>query len=412
MTKLQELGHEIKGLHAQVRAIHDEVDAKQNGEPTNDQITQVKDLNKTIEELEAKATQTREWQVSGEKSAEQAHVFAGGSAGQAQAKQIETLGELVAKDPAFAEFIGKGFGTRKANFGSSPGVEVGIKTLLTGASATSAGALIVNDRTNIVDAGVSYRPLRIMDLITVGMTDSDTVEFVRQGTHTNASAGVAEATATGNGSGSKPESAMALEVVTSAVKTIAHFLPATRQALADASQLRTLIDTFLRYGLMEELEDQIMTGAGGSDITGIDNSSPNTQAWDTDILTTIRKGRTQVVTEGRAVPTAIALNPSDWQTIDLLQDNEARYYFGGPSQMGTPRLWGLPVVESEAVTAGYGYVADWRLAALWMRQNATIYVSDSHADFFTRNMIAILAELRAAFSLIRPLAMVKCDLTA
>lgn len=410
MTKLQELGREIDGLKAQVRAIHDEVDAKQNGEPTKDQVTQVKDLNKTIEELEAKAVATREWQVSGEKAAEKAHLFAGGPGGQAQAKQIETLGELVAKDEAFAEFIGKGFGNRKAQFGASPGVEVGVKTLLTGASSTSAGALIVNDRTNIVDAGVSYRPLRIMDLITVGTTDSDTVEYVRQGSHTNSADGVAEATATGDGSGSKPESAMALEVVTAAVKTIAHFLPATRQALADASQLRTLIDTFLRYGLMEELEDQIMTGAGGADITGIDNSSPNTQAFDTDILTTIRKGRTQVVTEGRATPTAIVLHPTDWQTIDLLQDNEARYYFGGPSQMGAPRLWGLPVVESEAVTQGYGYVADWRLAALWMRQNATIYVSDSHSDFFTRNMIAILAELRAAFSLIRPLAMVKCTL--
>jgi HK97 family phage major capsid protein len=408
MTKLQELGHQINSLKTEVKSIHDEVDAKQNGEPTNDQVVKVKDLNKRIEELEAKATETREWQTSQEKATEQHH-FAGKS--EAAQKTAESLADMVMKNDEFAAFLEKGYGRSKAQFGVSPMMPVDVKTLITGASSTSAGALIVNDRTNIVDPGVSFRPLRLMDIITVGRTNSDTVEYVRQGTHTNAADGVAEATATGNGSGSKPESAMALEVVTAAVKTIAHFLPATRQALADASQMRTLIDQFLRYGLMEEIEDQIIDGAGGSDITGIDNLSPNTQAFDTDLLTTTRKGRTQVVTEGRAQPTAFVMNPTDWQTFDLLQDNEARYFFGGPSAMGNPRLWGLPVVESEAVTAGSVYVADWRLCALWLRQDATIYVSDSHADFFTRNMIAILAELRAAFSLIRPLAMVKCSLS-
>jgi len=258
---------------------------------------------------------------------------------------------------------------------------------------------------------VSYRPLRITDLITVGSTTSDSVGYVRQGTHTNAAAGVGEATATGDGSGSKPESAMALQAVSVPVATIAHFLPATRAALADAGQLRTLIDGWLRYGLLEELEDQIFTGAGGDDLTGIDNASPNTQAWSSDIFETIRKGITQVGTEGRARPTAVVMNPADWETADLTIDNEARYYYGGPSQLGTPRLWGLPVVESLGCPTGYGYVADWRLCALWVRQEAQILVSDSHADFFTRNMIAILAEMRAAFSLIRPLAMVKCDLT-
>jgi HK97 family phage major capsid protein len=412
MTKLQQLGHEIKGLNDQVRQIHDEVDAKQNGEATTEQVTQVKDLNKRIEELEAKASQTREWETSRERSEEKhAHQFTG-ERGEAREKAAQTLADCVLKDAAFADFMAKGFGSSRAQFGASPSATVDVKTLITGASSTSGGALIVNDRTNIVDQGVSYRPLRLMDLITIGNTGSDTVEYVRQGTHTNAAAGVAEATATGNGSGSKPESAMALSVVQESVKIIAHFLPATRMALADASQLRMLIDNFLRYGLMEELEDQMITGAGGNDLTGVRNASPNTQAWDTDLLTTTRKGRTQVVTEGRATPTAWVMNPLDWQTFDLLQDNEARYFFGGPSVLGQPRLWGLPVVEVEAMTQGYAYVADWRLAALWMRQDAQILVSDSHADFFTRNLIAILAELRAAFGIIRPLAFVECDLTA
>jgi len=39
-------------------------------------------------------------------------------------------------------------------------------------------------------------------------------------------------------------------------------------------------------------------------------------------------------------------------------------------------------------------------------------VSDSHSDFFVRNLVAILGELRAAFAVIRPSAFVEVDLTA
>jgi HK97 family phage major capsid protein len=106
------------------------------------------------------------------------------------------------------------------------------------------------------------------------------------------------------------------------------------------------------------------------------------------------------------------LNPTDWETIDLLQDNEARYYYGGPSELGMPRLWGLPVVEEEAQPVGFGWVGDFKKAVLWDREQATMSVTDSHSDFFVRNLVAILGELRAAFGVIRPAAFVEMDLTA
>ena len=43
---------------------------------------------------------------------------------------------------------------------------------------------------------------------------------------------------------------------------------------------------------------------------------------------------------------------------------------------------------------------------LWDRQQATISMTDSHDDWFIRNLIAILAEMRAAMGLIRPNAFV------
>jgi hypothetical protein len=49
---------------------------------------------------------------------------------------------------------------------------------------------------------------------------------------------------------------------------------------------------------------------------------------------------------------------------------------------------------------------------LWDREQAMISVSDSHADFFIRNLVAILCELRAAMGIIRPTAFVEIDLTS
>jgi HK97 family phage major capsid protein len=75
-------------------------------------------------------------------------------------------------------------------------------------------------------------------------------------------------------------------------------------------------------------------------------------------------------------------------------------------------LWGLPRVESEYVPAGTGIVADWRSAVLLDREQSSIQVSDSHADFFVRNLVAFLAELRAAFFVRRPTAFCTFDVAA
>lgn len=333
-----------------------------------------------------------------------------------------SLGQRFVQSDEWQEFMAKvapnGF-SDKQKFGASPAVQFASllaprATLLTGASDTSGGAFVVNDvYPGLFPQGLQ-RPLTIRDIVTNGTTGSDTVEFVKLTAQTNAAAPTAEATATAGASGTKPESALTLAKVTETVKTIAHWIPATKRALSDAGQLRTLIDGFLRYGLEEELEDQMIAGDGtGENFTGISNiSGVQAAAWDTDLFTTTRKARTLIRTVGRAIPTAYVFHPNDWQTIDLLQDNEARFYGAGPFGLSPARLWGLPVVESEGATEGVGYVGDFRKCVLWDREQASIQVSDSHSDFFIRNMVAILAELRAAFGCVQPNALAEIDLTA
>ena len=332
----------------------------------------------------------------------------------------ETLGQAFAKSHQLGALLKQYPGGRIPDRSVISSQPFGAKTLITGASDTSGGALVTNDYLGLqVGLDLFQRPLTVRSLVTNGTTSSDTVEYVRVTSTTNNASPVAESTATADpgtmnaAGGVKPESAMALAKVTETVRTIAHWLPATTRALSDAGQIRTLIDTFLRYGLEEELEDQMINGAGtGENFSGIGTvSGTQSQAWDTNVLTTTRKAKTLVRTVGRSVPTAYVMNPADWQTIDLLQDNENRYYFGGPARVGFPVLWGLPVIESEAVAEGTAYVGDWRKAVLWDREQASITVSNSHANFFIRNMVAILAEMRAAFGVIQPSAFVEIDMS-
>jgi HK97 family phage major capsid protein len=307
----------------------------------------------------------------------------------------------------------------------------GVKALLTGASDTSAGALVTADSLGLRDGGTFQRPLTARSLVTNGTTQSDAVEYARVTGFTNGAAPTAEATSEaviGDGTGGtttavlggrKPKSSLTLEKVTATVKTVAHWLPATKRSLSDASQIRTMIDNFLTYGLEEELEDQIINGDGtGEDFEGVlEVSGIQAQAWDTNLLVTTRKAKTKVRTVGRATATAYLFNPADNERIDLLRDDAGgagtgSFLFGSPAGNQLQTLWGLPRVESEAVPSGVGIVADWRQAVLWDREQAAIQVSDAHEDYFVRNLVAILAEMRAAFGIMRPKAFVTIDLTA
>lgn len=289
-----------------------------------------------------------------------------------------------------------------------------LKELITGASDASAGAFVETDYTRIYEALGRY-PLTLFDLISRRTTTSDLVHFVRQTTQVQEAAGVPEANvttysgATGEISGLKPEGVSRWEPVTTPVETIAVWIPATKRALADVAQLRGLIDQELRDDCLEELEQQMINGTGiGGQLTGLANTAGVlAQAWNVNLLTTTRQAITTLLVTGRQTPTAWLIHPQDWETVDLLQDAQNRYYWQGPRGTGPAQLWGVPVVQCQSLTQGTGYLGNWRKMVLWDREEATITVSDSHEDFFIRNMVAILCELRAALGVIRPSAFVE-----
>lgn len=328
----------------------------------------------------------------------------------------DSIGKLFVESPEYKALLAQAPGGKFGQKQRVNGSPVGYKALITGASDTSAGAFVREDWIGLqVGFEALRRPNVLRNHVTVMTTDSDTVEYARITGFTNSAAPVPEATASSGTSGTKPESGFTTQTVTAVVKTIANWLPVTKRALSDARQIRMMIDAFLLANLEETLDTQMISGDGvGENFLGLANTSGvQTQAWDTNIFRTLRKAKTKVRLIGRRNPTAYLLNPLDMETADLEQDGEGRYYLGGPTggSDNTP-LWRLPVVESEATPQGVGYVGDWRLAVIWDREESSVTATDSHENYFVRNLIAILAEMRAAFGILQPSAFVKIDLTA
>jgi HK97 family phage major capsid protein len=285
----------------------------------------------------------------------------------------------------------------------------------TGTTSTSAGALILPGQSGIFEEGPLRRPLTVLDLLTRGTTQSDSVDYVRTTSFTNNAAVVAEADDTlyTDDTGRKPWSTLALLRVNAPVYTIAHGEAATTRALADAGQMRTLIDSWLTYGLLEELEDLVVNGGGTNTFDGLLHvANTQTQSYVTNVITTIRKAKTKVRLNGKAQANGVLMHPNDWEALDLEMTLAGYNSNRDAANESNPRIWGLTVVESEAIAEGSAIVGDFRRAVLWDRQQTTIQATSGYMDFFMKNLVAILAEMRAAFGVIRPTAFVKTDVSS
>lgn len=285
-----------------------------------------------------------------------------------------------------------------------------LKALILGNSTTSAGAFVINDfLPGYVD--ILQNPQTLLALIHRTRTSSDTVDWVKESTFTNAAVFVAEATANDTLSGQKPESALNWQRVTAAVETIAHWIPITNRALADAPQLQDIINGRLITGLNLSLEAQIISGNGSSpNLTGLLNATILTQATASteSNLDTLLKAMTKIEISGKLSATHVVLNPINWQAMRLLRETAATatqggYLMGPPSVPGPMTIFGVPVVKSQALTANTGLVGTFtpETHTFFDREQAVVRMGYVNSQF-TQNLATILAELRGTLAVFRP----------
>jgi HK97 family phage major capsid protein len=353
------------------------------------------------------------------------------------AQELKSLGELFLESPEFKALDGgknglhmaTGFSLETADLGG-----FGTKDVFTDMTSIAAPRGMVRAQRDAL-VPRAQRMQRVRDLFPVATTASNLIEYFRVigfGTTrldlTSGAAPVRERAAT-NGTGApagdstdvfglKPKSNLKFESAQAPVRTIAHYEVAHRNVLADEPQLRSTIDNELLYGLRLEEDKQILLGDGtGENLLGILNT-PNIQTYtqantagvpDETKADALRRAATKAIL-AYYPPSGYVIHPYDWEDIELTKaDGDGQYVMVTNVSVGADsRAWRQPVIESPAMPEGTFLTGAWGLGAqLYDREQANIRISDQHADFFIRNAVAILAEMRLALAVKRPESFVK-----
>jgi HK97 family phage major capsid protein len=253
--------------------------------------------------------------------------------------------------------------------------------------------------------------MTVRNLMSVQSTGLRVVPYVRETSQTTNESGAAM---TSEGS-AKSEVTAEFENYNAVIEKITAWIPVTEEILTDAPTLRGYIDTRLAYMLDYREEAEVLTGSGSTPhLEGLDNvSGIQTQssiAGDFPATIGAAIGKIENV-DGEA--TGVVANPLDyWVGVTQRHANGLDNGFGGNAPGGRAAdgniTWGLPCVRTRGRASGYAYVADWQMGAtLFDRQQTTIKVGDQHSDYFTRNLLVILAEKRVGVAWHRPGLFVK-----
>jgi HK97 family phage major capsid protein len=313
--------------------------------------------------------------------------------GRGEPEAHKSAGTQLVESEDFKDFAAKGKGTAILQLKAVTSV-----TSATTGTGAAGGAIQPDWLPGIVTPAL--RPFTIRDLLMPGRTGSNVVRFVRETGFQNMAAMVAEGAL-------KPQSDMKFAQVDTSVKTLAHWLKASKQILADVPMLSSYIDTRLTYGLKYVEETQLLSGDGtGENLLGL---IPQATAFDNALraagdnkIDTLRKAILQVrIAEYRA--SGIVLNPIDWADIELTKSTTGEYVWVNVGTGASPQLWRLPVVDTNAVPAGNFLVGAFNMAAqVFDREDANVQVSTEDGDNFVKNMVTIRAEERLALVVYRP----------
>lgn len=225
--------------------------------------------------------------------------------------------------------------------------------------------------------------------------------FMRETTFTNAAAERAEG-------GLYAEATLALAQQSQAHESVAVSLPVTDEQMEDVPGVQGYLESRLNLMIRQRVDLQVLAGDGVSpNLLGTENvGGIQTQSGATgtipdnlyELFTSIRES-------GFGEPSVAFIRPSQWQKVILLKDSNGNYIYGHPASAQEARLWGVPIVQTTAVTADKIITGDYVMHSLLsMRRGMTVKVSDSHDDFFLNGKQAIRADLRLAMVHLRPSA--------
>jgi HK97 family phage major capsid protein len=303
------------------------------------------------------------------------HAVAAGNERATVEQDTASLGELFTRSQQFAEYPGRGTSQR---------VEVNTRALPH--TLGSMGAALPDSPKMVLPS--VYGPAPLLDLIPTVSVSQNSLEIITWAKKAGGPAVVAEGAA-------KPSVEYEPTPATVTLDTIAVYTQLTRQLMEDAPAVRGMIDTEMVADVARKLEAESAAALAAAALPAVTGE---------DLLKAIRAGIGTVQAAG-FIPNAVLLNPADWADLDIAVFGSTLL---GPS-VGS-QFWGLRPVASVAQPAGTATVGDFMAGTMRLsRSGISLYLTDSHADTFTKNIFTLLAETRSKTVIKRPAAFAECS---
>lgn len=243
-------------------------------------------------------------------------------------------------------------------------------------------------------------PLTVYGSLPHAPATGNSIEGIRETSFTNSAAEVSEGAA-------KPESDLVFGPFDFPVRTIAHWIKVSKNLLADSAAVAAYIDNRLSYGVLERVDRQLINGNGTSpNLSGILDSGNYTVFTPTsgdNLVDAIGRAKWQLWAAGW-VPNNVYVNPADWGEMELAKGSDGHYLYGIPGLTSGRSPFDVQVIPSPFVPAGQFAIGAFnRAVTIWDRQGVVVeagYVNDD----FTKNLVTLRAEMRLAFEISIPSA--------
>lgn len=242
--------------------------------------------------------------------------------------------------------------------------------------------------------------LTLVDVLQALPIETSTFEFVRLDGYGSADYQAKEGE-------EKSKTGLEFTLERAETQTIAHHQTASKQILDDAKQLANTLEIALRAGCNKKLEQELLNGAGGEGkikglVTQATEYPADPAASPAD---KIGAAATDLAAEGFNA-THIIMHPLAWYAITSAKASvgDGQYLMGSPRDPVPASLYGVPVITSPAIAGDKALVIDSNYVRLLVRQAPTVEFSRHTGSNFTRNLVTVLAELRAGLAVLAPSA--------
>jgi HK97 family phage major capsid protein len=367
-----------------------------------DCVAFINKANKELVELEKKFAPYREAEAAVTNASEQEKLFnrpaitpiMPGQKAAAAARGADgrkTIGQLFVEDPAY-----KAFAEGRSRHAQIEIPTVDLQATVFSTSAGYAPQSIRSGRTEFLP----LRPIAVVDYIPEIPIDQAADVYMEETTATETSAERAEAAA-------YVEATYAYTERTKTVRSIGESLPVTDEQVADISGMQGLLEGRLALSVRRRLDLQVLAGNGTPpNLEGLENvSGIQTQAKGADnIGDAIFKLFRAIRDDGFAEPEVVFLRALKWQDWRLAKTVDGIYINGAPSEAGPDRIWGVPVVQTNAATSTKALAGAWSAYSALRTKTGLLVELGYVNDDFTKGKKTLRAGVRVAMSHYRPKA--------